>query len=56
MGVSSYLRFIVGLLLSVEIVRQLLIGNGISFYATILAVMFIALSVWFFVGKIILGH
>jgi hypothetical protein len=56
MGVFSYLRFVVGLLLSIEIIRQLLFGNQISLYATILASMFIALSVWFFVGKIILGH
>jgi len=56
MGIMSYLRFIVGLLLSIEVVRQLILGNGISFYATILAAIFIALSVWFFVGKLFLGR
>lgn len=56
MGVFSYLRFIVGILLSIEIVRQLLLGNDLSFYATALASIFLALSIWFFVGKIILGH
>jgi hypothetical protein len=56
MGIASYLRFIVGLLLSIEIVRQLILGKEISFYVTTLAAMFIALSVWFFVGKFFLGR
>ena len=51
MGLGSYLRFFIGLFLAVEVIRQLLMGNEISTYATIFAVLFIALSVAWFVGR-----
>ena len=54
MGLGSWLRFFVGLLLSIEVLRGFLTGDGLSDYAVILAVLFFVLSIWFFVEKFLI--
>lgn len=47
MAAGSYLRFGVGLALSVEVLRDWFLGNGFSYIALLLALIFIMLSaVW----------
>jgi len=57
MGLGSWLRFIIGLLLSIEIIRQLLMGNELSGYATILAFLFVIFTIWFILERVgVLPH
>ncbi len=49
---GSYLRFFIGLALSIEIIRQLVIGNISSNVAIVLSLAYIALSALFFIGRI----
>jgi len=51
MGIGSYLRFFVGLLLSIEILRQVLFGEAVSQWAFYLSVAFIILTVLFVLEK-----
>lgn len=51
MGFGSYLRFFIGLFLAIEVIRQLILGNELSIYATVFAILFIALSVAWFIGR-----
>jgi len=54
MGIASYLRFGIGIILSTEVIRQLLFGKEISSLATILSIAFLFLAAWFFVEKLII--
>ena len=49
--IGSTIRFFAGLVLSIEIVRQFIIGNELSWLATVLAILYILLAVWFFIEK-----
>ncbi len=51
MAAGSYLRFAVGLVLSVEVLREWLSGNGLSYISILLALIFIMLSVAWFVFR-----
>jgi hypothetical protein len=51
MGVGSYLRFFVGLLLSIEIIRLFLSGETVSQWAFYISVAFIILTVLFALEK-----
>jgi hypothetical protein len=53
MGVGSWARFIVGLLLSVEIIREALFKEAVGQYALILSLVFVALTILFFAQKFI---
>jgi len=48
MRIGSYLRFFVGLLLSIEIIKQVVTGKEVSSLALSLSVIYIVLSVLFF--------
>ena len=52
--VGSYARFFIGLFLSLEVIRQLIMGRSLSGLATMLAVLFILLSIMFFVEKAVI--
>ena len=47
--IGSWVRFVVGILLAGEVIRQIVIGSPISIIAVILAVLFLGLSVSYFV-------
>lgn len=49
--IGSTIRFFAGLVLSIEIVRQFILGNELSGLATVLAILYILLAVWFFIEK-----
>ncbi|MFC2143377.1 hypothetical protein ACFLQN_03185 [Candidatus Aenigmatarchaeota archaeon] len=51
MGFGSYLRFFVGLLISIEVLRHTLAGNGLSNYAFYLSIAFILLTFVFILEK-----
>ena len=48
---GSLLRFIIGLLLAIEVVRQLVFGHELSIIATVLALAFLVLSALFFIVR-----
>jgi len=54
MGVASYLRFFIGLILSLVIIKDVIIGGVVSGFAVTLSITFIVLSIWFFVSKFVL--
>ena len=56
MGVFSWLRFGIGSLLAIEVIRSALFDGIISSLAIALSVIFILLGIWFFVGKFAIGH
>ena len=49
--IGSWARFIVGILLSVEVIRQIIMGDSASIFAVILAVIFLVLAVVYFVFR-----
>jgi hypothetical protein len=49
--VGSYARFIVGIVLSIEVIRDFAMGSPVSDIALVLSGIFLALSVAFFVFK-----
>tara|TARA_Y100000310_G_scaffold296626_1_gene329013 strand:+ start:4224 stop:4388 length:165 start_codon:yes stop_codon:yes gene_type:complete len=51
MGIGSYLRFFVGLILSLVIIKDVITGGIISGSAITLSITFVLLSGWFFVSK-----
>ncbi|MDI6720954.1 MAG: hypothetical protein QMD85_01095 [Candidatus Aenigmarchaeota archaeon] len=51
MGLGSYARFVVGLILSLEILRSWFFDRQVSLFAIILAIAFIVLAAAFFVRK-----
>lgn len=55
MGVGSWARFIIGIILSVEIIRVMLLGGEQSGLLIPLAVIYLALTVMWFVKKILMG-
>ncbi|MBI5332339.1 MAG: hypothetical protein HZB65_02105 [Candidatus Aenigmarchaeota archaeon] len=56
MGIFSYLRFGIGLLLAIEIIRSALFDGVISSFAISLSIILIILGIWFFVGKFAIGN
>jgi len=56
MGVFSWLRFIIGTVLSLEIIRSAIMGTGLSSLVIILAIVFVLLAVFFFIEKYVTGH
>lgn len=48
MGVASYLRFFIGLALSIEVIREVILKESVSTLAVALSLLFIALSLLFF--------
>ena len=54
MSLTSWARFLIGIALSAEIIRQLILGNEISSLSTILAIIFLILSGLYFVEKLFL--
>lgn len=46
--IGSWIRFIVGILLAGEVIRQVIIGISTSIFAVILAVLFLGLSLLYF--------
>lgn len=48
MALGSYIRFFLGILLSLEVLRAILFGGGL-FYAGIMAVLILILSAMFFI-------
>jgi len=55
MGLGSWARFIIGIVLSVEIIRVLLLGGEQSSLLVPLAIVYLALTVLWIVKKIALG-
>jgi hypothetical protein len=55
MGLFSWLRFIVGIVLALEILRSAMFGGGISGLAIFLSIVFVLLALWFFVEKFVIG-
>jgi len=49
--IGSILRFIVGLVLSAEIIRQVIFGTKVSDLALVLSIAFIFLSALYFVFR-----
>ncbi|MFH0832371.1 MAG: hypothetical protein V1900_01450 [Candidatus Aenigmatarchaeota archaeon] len=45
MGLGSYIRFAIGVLLSIEILRSWLFGNSIPMVAIYLSIIFLILTV-----------
>ena len=52
MGIGSLARFIVGLVMSAEIIRHLILGRELSGATTVLSIIFIVLSASYFVQKL----
>ena len=52
MGLGSYLRFFVGLLLSIEVVREMIGGYEFSIYILVLATLFLILTMWFILERV----
>ena len=50
-SIGSWVRFAVGIVLSVEVLHQWLVGNSMSMLANGLAAAFLALSVLYFVFR-----
>jgi hypothetical protein len=50
MALGSYLRFFLGIILSLEVLRAIIFGSGL-FYAGILAVIYIILTVMFVIWR-----
>ena len=50
MALGSYLRFFLGMILSLEVLRAMIFGTGLL-YAGILAVVILILSVMFFIWR-----
>lgn len=51
MGFGSWIRFFLGIVLSIEILRNWFIGGSLSSFAIILSVVFLILSAaWFMFG------
>lgn len=48
---GSWIRWVVGVLLAAEVIRNLVFGNSFSVYANVFAVVFLALSVLYFVVR-----
>lgn len=48
---GSVVRFIVGLIISAEVIREFLLGQALSEIVVILAGVYIALSALFFIAK-----
>lgn len=53
--IGSTVRFFAGLVLSIEIIRQFIIGNELSGLTTVMAMLYILLALWFFIEKDIRG-
>lgn len=49
--IGSTIRFFAGLVLSIEIVRQFILGNELSGLATVMAMLYVLLALWFFIEK-----
>ena len=52
MAAGSWLRYIVGILLSLDVIRIALMGGGLQQTTIILAVVFLALAVLYLVKRI----
>lgn len=50
-SLGSWIRFIVGILLSAEVVRQWLFGTSFSMFANIMAIVFLVLSAIYFIAR-----
>ena len=50
-GIGSVLRFVVGLVLSAEIIRQVISGARVSDLALALSIAFIFLSILYFIFR-----
>lgn len=50
-SLGSWIRFVVGILLSAEVIRQLILGNSMSMAANALAAIFLGLTVLYFVFR-----
>jgi len=51
MAGGSYIRFFIGLILSLEVIRQLIMGNHLSNLASILAGIYLLLAMTFFLFR-----
>ncbi|MFH0837301.1 MAG: hypothetical protein V1870_04180 [Candidatus Aenigmatarchaeota archaeon] len=56
MGVFSWLRFGIGFLLALEVIRSALFEGAISSLAIGLSIALVILGIWFFVGKFVIGN
>jgi len=52
MGLGSYVRFALGIILSLEIIRSFLADGRVSSLALVLSVIFIIMALLFFVKRI----
>ncbi|MBI2173562.1 MAG: hypothetical protein HYT73_05170 [Candidatus Aenigmarchaeota archaeon] len=52
MGIGSYARFALGIILSLEIIRSFLTDGRVSSLALVLSVIFIIMALLFFVKRI----
>ena len=51
MALGSWIRFVLGILLSLEVIREQFFGTGISIIALVLAVVLLILSAAYFLFK-----
>ncbi len=51
-GLGSWARFIIGILLALEVVKQWIFGNPLSKFGNTMAVLFLSMTVLYFVTKI----
>ena len=55
MGLFSWIRFIIGIILSIEIIRAAIFGAGITVLAIALSIIFIIFTIFYIAQKIMYG-